>query len=63
MEEILSIADKALAINPLLADAHAARGAAMWIDDRREEAITAFDQALEVDPSSYEALFYFARFF
>lgn len=61
--EILSITDKALAIDPDLADAHAARGAAMWIDDRRNEAIAAFEQALSIDPGSYEALFYAARFF
>ncbi|SHJ19398.1 adenylate cyclase [Shimia gijangensis] len=63
IEEILSITDKALAIDPDLADAHAARGAAMWIDDRRNEAISAFEQALSIDPDSYEALFYAARFF
>ncbi|WP_171239042.1 adenylate/guanylate cyclase domain-containing protein [Ruegeria sp. HKCCA5763] len=61
--EILSITDQALAIDPDLADAYAARGAAMWIDDRREEAISAFEQALSIDPDSYEALFYSARFF
>lgn len=61
--DILSITDKALAIDPDLADAHAARGAALWIDDRREEAIAAFERALAIDPDSYEALFYAARFY
>jgi adenylate cyclase len=60
--EILAITDKALEIDSNLADAYAARGAAMWIDDRRSEAVSAFEQALALAPDSYEAHFYFARF-
>jgi adenylate cyclase len=60
--EILAVADKALAIDPDLADAYAARGAAMWIDDRRSEAVSAFKQALTLEGNNYDAHFYFARF-
>ena len=35
----------------------------MWIDDRRDEAITAFEKALSIDPDNYEALFHAGRFF
>lgn len=63
IEEILATIDKALALNPRLAEAHAARGIAYAVDDRRKETIAAFEKALELDPNNWEALYYFGRFY
>ena len=60
--EVLALADKALAIDPNLAEAHAARGEALASTDRREEAAVAFERAIELDPNSYEVNLFFARF-
>ena len=62
VNEIIAVTDKALAINPDLAEAYAARGHALAVDDRRAEAVTAFEQALSLDPNSYEAHHYFGRY-
>ena len=53
LEEILAMADKALGLDPRLAEAHAARGEALRVAGRSEEAIAAFEQALALDPNSY----------
>jgi adenylate cyclase len=63
VEEILATIDKALQLNPNLAEAHAARGIAFAVDDRREETVTAFQKALKLDPNNWEALYYFGRFY
>jgi len=60
-DEILAIADKALQLDPGLAEAHAARGYALGIADRIEEAEAAFEEALRLDPVSFEATFAYAR--
>ena len=62
VEEILATIDKALALNPDLAEAHAARGIAYAVDDRRKETTAAFEKALGLDPDNWEALYYFGRF-
>jgi len=62
VEDVLATADKALAIDPNLAEAHAARGVALTIADRREEAVSALDRALALDPNCYEAHLYTAEF-
>ena len=61
-EEILAIADKALELEPGLAEAHAARGAALADAERHAEAETAFQHALELDPNSYDALYSYGRY-
>ncbi len=61
-DEIIAIADKELAINPDLAEAYAARGNALAVDDRRAEAITAFEQAMSLDPNCYEVRYNYGRF-
>ena len=61
VEEILATADKALALDPLLADAHAARGYVLDISGRVAEAEAAFERALELDPNSFEALLFRMR--
>ncbi|HVR92011.1 MAG TPA: adenylate/guanylate cyclase domain-containing protein [Novosphingobium sp.] len=63
VDEILELTGKALAIDPNLAEAEAARGLALMGTERRDEAITAFERALELDPNCYEANQFYAQFF
>ena len=60
--DILETAAKALALDPDLAEAHAARGSALASTGRRPEAREAFEQALKLDPNNYDASLAFARF-
>jgi adenylate cyclase len=60
--DILATAAKALALDPDLAEAHAARGVALANLDRREEAIEAFERALALDPNNFDACLAYARF-
>jgi adenylate cyclase len=62
IESILATADKALAIDPGLAEAYSARGFALSVDGRRAEAISAFEHALALDPNCHEANRYYAEF-
>lgn len=62
VDHVLATAGKALALEPNLAEAHAARGMALTNSDRRAEAASAFEQALALDPDSFEANSYYARF-
>ena len=61
-EEILATAGKALALDPNLAEAHAARGIALANADNRTDAAAAFERALELDPANFDANLAFARF-
>ena len=61
-EEILATASKAIALDPDLAEAHAARGMALAISNRGSEAAEAFERALELDPNSFDANLSYARF-
>lgn len=62
--EILATAGKALALAPDLAEAHAARGAALSGSGsgRRREAEEAFERSLALDPNSFEANILYARY-
>lgn len=62
VDDILAMADKALSIEPQLAEAHAARGFALSLANRRGEAPAAFEQALRSDPDCHEANRYYAEF-
>lgn len=62
VEEILATADKAIDIDPELAEAHAARGFALKTQGRRAEALVAFERALALDPVSFEANEFQAEF-
>jgi adenylate cyclase len=62
VEEILVNTNKALTIDPNLAEAHATKGFALAVGDRRTEAAAAFEEALVRDPDCYEANRYFAEF-
>ena len=61
-EKILAIADKALSLDPSLAEAHAARGVALGNDGQHEEAVDAFSRALAVNPNDFDANYLFARY-
>ncbi|MCL6683679.1 TPR end-of-group domain-containing protein [Sphingomonas alba] len=61
-DELLAIADKALALDPNLAEVHSARGEALANSGRREEAVQAFQRALELDPNNFDANLAYARF-
>ena len=60
--EILAITERALSIDPNLAEAHAASGVALANAGRRAEAAAAFERALDLDPASFDANLSFARF-
>jgi adenylate cyclase len=62
VDDILATAGKALAIDPNLAEAHAARGFALMTGGRHAEAVAAFERALALDPNCYEANFLHAEF-
>lgn len=61
VDEILATAGKALALDPNLADAHAARGHALSNSGRADEAEEAFDKALALEPNNFEANYLYAR--
>ena len=52
---------KALELDPALADAHAARGFALWLMNRLDESDREFETALRLDPMLFEALYFYAR--
>ena len=55
VEGPIKAADRAVALDPNLADAHAARGRALTQQGRYDEAMAAVTRALHLDPLSYEA--------
>ncbi len=59
---ILETADKAIAIDPRLPEAFAARGFALAVGGQQTKAIAAFEHALALDPSCHEANRYYAEF-
>lgn len=61
--DILATTGKALALEPNLAEAHAARAYAFMIECHQAEAVAAFERALELDPTCYDAHQLYAEFF
>ena len=61
--DILRIADRALALQPDLAEAHAARGLALMQSSNREDALPALERALQLDPNNFDANNFSARYF
>jgi adenylate cyclase len=59
---IFAMSDKALALDPDLAEAHASLGLALQLSGRRDEAATEFEHALSLDPDLYEVSYFYARF-
>ncbi|MGO7581096.1 tetratricopeptide repeat protein [Rhizobium ruizarguesonis] len=62
VDDVLANTAKALAIDPNLAEAHAAKGLALAVAGNRAEAISAFQQALLLGPNCHEANRYYAEF-
>ena len=61
LEGILETSARALALDNNLAEAHTARGVALSAARKFEEANAEFEQALMLDPNSFEAHFLYAR--
>ena len=54
-QEILRNSTTALTFMPNLAEAHASKGLALFLSGHAEEAMTAFERAIELDPELFEA--------
>ncbi|HEX5576805.1 MAG TPA: protein kinase, partial [Gemmatimonadaceae bacterium] len=52
---------KAIELEPELAEAHVARGIALSMSKRFEEAAPAFEQAMKLDPKLFDASYWFGR--
>ncbi len=52
---------KALELDADSADAHAARGVALTINGRHDEAAAEFERAIQLDPRLFEAYYHYAR--
>jgi adenylate cyclase len=57
----LSAAEKAISIDPNLAEAHAAKGRALAELGRANEALAAHEVSLRLDPDSFDVQYYFGR--
>ncbi|CAN5256393.1 hypothetical protein BH23GEM2_BH23GEM2_16490 [soil metagenome] len=53
--------EKALELEPELAEAHVARGIAMWLNKHYDEAVEHFETAMRLDPKLFEAPFFYGR--
>jgi non-specific serine/threonine protein kinase len=61
LDRALEFSQRALELDPSLAEAHAAHGYALSILKRCEEADHAFETAIELNPNLYEAYYHYAR--
>ena len=61
VDDILERSDRALALDPSLAEAHASRGFALHVGGRPEEAFVAFEKALSLDPDLHETHLFYGR--
>ncbi|MFL5478241.1 MAG: protein kinase domain-containing protein [Gemmatimonadaceae bacterium] len=52
---------KALDLAPQLAEAHLARGLALWLSERSEEAETEYEMATKLDSTLFEAYYFYGR--
>jgi tetratricopeptide (TPR) repeat protein len=52
---------KALELESGLAEAHVARGMAVSLSKRFDEAVVQFEQALRIDPNRYETIYWYGR--
>jgi adenylate cyclase len=59
--DVLATSAKALALDNGLAEAHASRGLALWIEKRPDEATAEFEQAIALDPNSFEGHYFYGR--
>src|SRR5947199_2929266 len=61
IDDILNTSAKALALESGLAEAHASRGLALSLGERYDEADTEFEEAIAIDPNSFEGHYFYAR--
>jgi serine/threonine protein kinase/Tfp pilus assembly protein PilF len=61
LDKALAASQKALELDPDLAEAHAARGLAVSLSKRHEEAEQEFETAIRLNPKLYEAYYFYAR--
>ena len=61
IDNILATTAKALALDNRLPEAHSSRGVALSAAGRNEEAEKELEQAIALDPNSFEAYYFFAR--
>ncbi len=52
---------RALELEPHLAEAHVARGIALWLNKHHDEAVEHFETAMKLDPKLFEAPFFYGR--
>jgi adenylate cyclase len=60
-EDVAAHSARAIELDPGLAEAHAAKGLALYTSGRYEEAALAFEEAIRLGPELYEAHFFYAR--
>ena len=61
IEGILATSARALNLEGGLAEAHASRGLALSLSERHREALAVVDRAIALDPTLFEAHYFFAR--
>jgi tetratricopeptide (TPR) repeat protein len=61
VEEAIKASQKALELDPELAEAHAAHGFALWLMNRYDEAHAEFEASILLDPQQFEARYFYAR--
>ena len=61
IDSLLATTAKALALDNKLAEAHASRGVALSAAGRDEEAEREFEEAIALDPNSFETHYFYAR--
>lgn len=61
LEAAQQASQQALQLAPALAEAHTARGFALSLSRRYDEAEQEFERAIEINPNSFDAHYYYAR--
>ncbi len=63
LDQSLKASQRSLELDPELAEAHAARGLAVSLDEQYAEAERAFEQAIHLNPRLFEAYYFYGRYF
>jgi adenylate cyclase len=61
LEKAREASSHALALDPELAEAHVAAGQGLSMEQRYNEAAAEFERAIELDPTLFDAYYYYAR--
>jgi non-specific serine/threonine protein kinase len=61
LDQAVELSEKALLLDPDLAEAHASYGHALSLDEQFERAEGEFEKAIELNPQLFEAYFFYAR--